>query len=409
MERATTAEKKWIYIALAVWSVIILATLYRGVVLWSHPRQVGVYPLYAQAGWDWIHGHSLYSSTPGLFVYRYSPLTAALMAPLALLPGNIGSGVVRLLSVSAFLGGLWWWSYSVVPVRLDRQQRAILFLLASPIAFQALGDVQMTGLIVGLMLLGTAAAADSFLSLGILFLVLATMVKAYPIALLVLLALIEPRRMTLRSAIVLVAVLALPFALQRPTYVWTQYTQWLTDGLNMRTASPGSHQLVDVRELLGSLHITLTNHQYLLLELAAAGLIAILVVIARLRQTDRRTLIMLTFGLATCWMTLLGPATESQTLIIIAPIAAWLLLAVLLAAAPAGYRWMIALSYALFSLTQIILWFPFHAKLRPLALSSVAGILLMSVLTALMLRQIRPLRPAPLLLHHSGDHRHIVG
>jgi hypothetical protein len=173
----------------------------------------------------------------------------------------------------------------------------------------------------------------------------------------------------------------------------------------MRTAAPGSHQLVDVRELLSSLHVTLTTRQYLILEIIAAAVIGLLVIFARLRHMERRTLIMLTFGLATCWMTLLGPATESQTLIIVAPTVAWLLLAVLLATVPTGYRWLVGLSYALFTVTQIILWFPFHAVLRPLALGSVAGIMLLGVLTALMLDLSQPLWPTPVPIpaHPGGQ------
>jgi hypothetical protein len=374
---------------MGVWALILFVTLFRGVILYGGRHSTGMYPMLEQTGRNWATGQPLYSRLPGLTVFRYSPLAAALMSPLSMIPNPIGSGIIRLLNVGGFLCGLWWWGRAVVPELLDAEQLGALFLAAVPLAFQELGDVQTNGLAVGLMLLGTAAIARFRPTLGMIFLVLATMIKAYPVALLLLLILLFPRQLFWRFLIITGAALALPFALQSPSYVPQQYRDWFAFGLNARGNAPGSHQLLDIRVLFEQFHLAMTAHQYFLLELVAAVLVATLVIHAKLRGMERKTLILLTFGLATCWMTVFGPATESQTYIVVAPIMAWALIACRMKWISPILSWVIIPTYILFAMTQFSWWLSFSQRFHDYGPHAAAGLLLMGTLIGLILQQRR--------------------
>jgi hypothetical protein len=300
-----------------------------------------------------------------------------------------------LLNVAGFLGGLWWWGKSVIPERLNAEQLGALFLCAVPLAFQELGDVQTNGLAVGLMLMGTAAIANFRSTLGIIFLVLATMIKAYPVALLLLLILIFPRQLFWRFLIVTGSALALPFALQSPSYVPQQYKDWLAFGLNARGNPQGSHQLLDIRVVFEQFHFVMTDHQYFLLEIFAAAVVAILVVHARWRGMEQKRLILLTFGLATSWMTVFGPATESQTYIVVAPIMAWAMIAIQTKSISPLLGWIIIPSYILFAMTQFGWWFSFSQRFHEYGPHASAGVLLMGALVLLILQQQGVSPPTP--------------
>jgi hypothetical protein len=47
---------------------------------------------------------------------------------------------------------------------------------------------------------------------------------------------------------------------------------------------------------------------------------------AKIRGVPKQNLLTAMLGLAVCWMTLLGPATENSTYILLAPVAAWIVL-----------------------------------------------------------------------------------
>src|SRR5262245_54620037 len=74
--------------AVAVWVIIVAAV---GVRVLLKPHANTVFPIFSDAGCNWLAGHDLYRPPKsGLDQFRYSPVIAAAFAPCSLLPPLLG-------------------------------------------------------------------------------------------------------------------------------------------------------------------------------------------------------------------------------------------------------------------------------------------------------------------------------
>jgi hypothetical protein len=369
----------WQRLALLTWSIIALLAVGRAVLI-AHPRHGGCYHLFAEAGRQWLAGEDLYTPQISLDVFRYSPLVGAFFAPFGILPDLLGSACLRLVNVTVYIVGFGWWLRVGVPARLTPGQRAALWLLAVPLSAHSLVDVQTNALTVGLLLLAVTAAAQELWGWTAALLLLACSIKAYPFALVLLLVAVFPRRLAARIALATVAVLALPFLLQTPAYVFEQYADWLRWGLNDRHSDGVVHAFRDFRLLCRVWIAPLSDHGYLIAQLAAAAVIAGLCVLQRWRNIEPRRLLATLFGLGCAWMMVFGPATEHTTHIFLAPVLAWAVLDGWLSHRSLLYRTTTLTSFCLFTATQLCLWLPGGARFFQLAPHPIAGLLLMAAL-----------------------------
>ncbi len=300
-------------LGLTAWAILLVVV---GARVLLAPHRHTVYPIFAEAASHWRAGEDLYRPTPD--PYRYSPLVAAFFVPFGLLPDGVGGLLWRLLSAGVFLGGLAWWA---------RERRPLLFLLTMPLALGNVNNGQANLLVIGLLLVAVAALGEGRFALAAVCVAAATLFKMYPLAVGLLLVLAEPRRFGPRLAVALAAGLALPFVLQSPDYVLSQYSGWL------HHLESNDRQILDVElwyrdlRLLCSRWLTPMSYEaYQAVELLG-GLGAAAVGIALIRAgAPRPRLLTLLLALGCCWMTLLGPATESSTYVLLAPVAAWLAL-----------------------------------------------------------------------------------
>jgi hypothetical protein len=375
----------WQRVAFLTWSIIAVLAVGRALLI-AHPRHGGCYAVFAEAGRHWLGGEDLYTPRVGLDVFRYSPLVAAFFVPFGILPDLLGSALLRLVNLGVYLAGVGWWLRAGIPARLTAGQRAALWLLAVPLSAHSLVDVQTNALAIGLLLLAVTAAADERWGWTAAFLLLACAIKVYPIALVLLLVAVFPRRLAARVALATVAVLALPFLLQRPAYVVEQYADWLRWGLNDRHSDGVVHAFRDFRLLCRVWIAPLSERGYLIAQLAAAAGIAGLCLLQRWRKIAPRRLLATLFGLGCAWMMVFGPATEHATHIFLAPALAWAVLDGWLSRRSLLYRTTTLTSFCLFTATQLCLWFPGGARFFQLAPHPIAGLLLMAALAATALR-----------------------
>src|SRR5437868_7107378 len=98
---STASTKRFARIVIGAW-VLLLALVCLRTLL--QPRLHSVYPIFIGAARNWLAGEDLYykgkSPPGGLDDFRYSPVTAALLTPLAPLPDNIGGVLWRLLNAA---------------------------------------------------------------------------------------------------------------------------------------------------------------------------------------------------------------------------------------------------------------------------------------------------------------------
>ena len=363
----------WERLAVVLWAAVLVVICIRGLL---NARKNSVYPIFATAARDFVAGADLYRHCEA--PYRYGPLVAALFVPFSVLPDSIGGVLWRLLNAVVYLAALAWWCEAVLPRSLTARQQALLYLLIIPLSIGSLNNAQSNPLVLGLLLAGVAAVPGGRWNLASGCLALACLFKVYPVAVGLLVAAVYPRRFLGRFLVALTIGLALPFLLKPSAYVLRQYAGWWHH-LQMDDRQQLSVELWyrDLRLLCQAWHIPLSPIAYQLIQLLAAATIAACCLAARLARWHERRLLTMLCSLACCWMTLLGPATESSTYILLAPTLAWSLLDAWLQPLSRWIRTGLVITFGLFLLTQTAVWFPGAARhVRALGLHPLAALLL---------------------------------
>jgi hypothetical protein len=319
----------WVRAAVVVWAALLLGLAIFG---YRYPWSHTVYDIYAQAGRNWWTGHDLYVAE-GTAYFRYSPLFAVGLTPFSVFSDSWGNALWRIFNGLVCAAGIGAWTRKVLPPSLSSSQRAAHFLLVLPLAMHSLYNGQANLLMLGALLLGLAAAAENHWNRAAVWLALATLVKGYPLALALLLAVLYFRQFALRFAAALAVGLLLPFATQRPVIVISQYRSWFAH-LHDST--------IIMRERLRSLdHLfALTGHEltprtWLLIQLFSGLVVPALCLLHARHCTDAKQRLNNTFLLFSIWAILFGPATESCTYAVAGPALAW----ALVEAAEGPARW----------------------------------------------------------------------
>ncbi len=339
---------------IAIWVIATIAVCGR-VALTKSSRQ-DLFPVYQNAGQAWLNGQDLYRNSK--FDYRYSPLFAAVMAPMARLPPKLASISWRLLSIFCFLAALSWTCRAGVPDKFASEQSPLIFLLILPLSLGNLNNGQANLLVLGALLAAVAAVMRGWWMAAAIVLTIAVMIKIYPLAIALLLVVMFPRQLLWRFALCLIVAVALPFALQKIDYVSHQYNDWL---LYLRTEDRTSRSLSewysDLRLLFRVWFVPLSTTTYVVIQLAAATAIGVVAVVGKIRHWPTQRLIAWIFSLSCCWMTLFGPATESATYVLIAPATAWIICGLLVRGGGAIETAWVVVIYGLQLLAGMAGWF----------------------------------------------------
>jgi len=355
-----TRRGRWEQLALFIWMTATVVITAR--VAFTPPSCRTVYPIFKTAGESWLAGQGLYyfSGDPtGKQVYRYSPLVAALLVPFSLIPDPAGAILWRLVNEAALLLAFAWFMRAVLPRPVSPAESAVLFLLIFPLTVDNLNNGQANMVVMALLLACTAAAAEERWALAAGAVALAGLLKIYPLALGLLLAALFPRRFLGWLWAWLLVGLLLPFALQRPEYVLTQYGNWMHYlHLDDRSGWDALGGYRDLRLLFTVWVARPTAAFYLGLQLAGAAGCAVVAVALRVSGWPRRRLLTLVLGLATSWMTLLGPSTESCTYILVAPSLAWALVEAVAARRLAVVHVYLGLAVVFFTVARVGGWIP---------------------------------------------------
>jgi hypothetical protein len=189
---------------------------------------------------------------------------------------------------------------------------------------------------------------------------------------------VYPRKFTVRFLVVLAVGLSLPFLLQRPDYVARQYVHWwellMADN---RIERPISNMVS--RDLWLAIRLAaapMSPAGYHAIQVLLGGGMALLSLAGRFAAWPQHRLLTMIFSLAGCWMVLCGPASESCTYILLAPILAWAMLEAGLDERPLWSRFIPWCSFVLFVFSQTISWFPEDVRVVFLGILPLAGIVL---------------------------------
>jgi len=346
---------------IGIWAAILLGVCLR-IGFSSHSHDV--FGTYADAGRRWATSQPLYSYTRG---FVYSPLVAAFFAPFAWLPIALGSVLWRLLNAAILVGAIFWWLESAIS-NLPKTSSWLVFLLILPLSLGNFNNGQVNPMIIGLLMVALLAAREERWTLSAVVLGFVTYLKIYPLSVGLLLVLLYPRQLGWRLALTLILMGAASFVLQRPSYVLEQYQRWFntraTDDrrMNMDIAPR------DFAMILRFLHIHLSAHFVVFLQILAGAGAAAVCLGGRFKGWSEQRLLTGVLNLGTCWMLLFGPATEDATYAMIAPALAFTLVQAFQPKTPFWMRALVCGSYSILLLGLILNAF-FGLKKTPASMS----------------------------------------
>jgi hypothetical protein len=211
----------------------------------------------------------------------------------------------------------------------------------------------------------------------------ALLVKLYPLALAMLLLLLYPRRFTGPFLFWMLVGFGTPFLLRSPDYVGRQYYHWYqvlkVDDRSQIQISVSYRDLWLLIRLAGE---PISHAAYQLIQVGAALVIAALCWRHKRIHGNDGAVQHWAVELACCWMTVLGPATESCTYILLAPTLAWRVFQSWVRSTALLPRWLLTASGGLFLAPLIANWFPQASRVHALGLQPLAALLLLGVVLA---------------------------
>lgn len=345
------ARTRWEQIAIAVWTAFLLFVCVRSFV---KPTAKTVYPIYSACGYFWCTSQDLYAPDRPEWAqggYRYSPTFAVMCVPFAAFPDNIGGVLWRLICTGALLGSLFWLARSVASKPLSADHFAWLVLLSLPLSLQSVNNGQANILIAATLVGTIAAVREERWNLASVLIAIGFACKVYPLALGLLLIVVNPRTLGWRVPLAVAASVVAPFLTQSPDYVVDQYAKWLrvlrTDD---RSEIDLDQSYRDLWLLIRLYDIPIQRTLYVAIQLVSALALAILVWQRQRIGWAEKPLLISTLALASVWMMFLGPTTESCSFILMAPSFALSIVETLRDGVSKPRGWMLAISVAFFTI-----------------------------------------------------------
>jgi hypothetical protein len=370
-------------LALVVWVAIIAGVA--GRVAFGPLRSQTVVPIYLNAAERWTRGEDVYAVQPPLDIYRYPPPVTPLFVPLTWVPERVAGLAWRAIGVAVLLTGLGVWVRHGLSRPLTGGQRGAVFALAALPTLPSLNNGQVNVLLAGLLLLGATAAARSRGVRAGLWLAVAAVVKVYPVAAALLIALGRPRRIVAAVLIGCAVLAAVPFLFHNPEPVADEYRTFVRlMRSDDRTQGDPKRWPRDALLLLRVWAAAPPVEAYRALQLAVAAGMAGLVLSVTRRTRDPRVLAPLGMHLGCVWMTVFGPATETHTYTLLGPTAA----ATVVLAWPGRWRFGLALAgYGLLVSPTIRDMFPNGVAWQLLAPQPLGALLILAVVVREAVRQ----------------------
>jgi hypothetical protein len=307
----------WNAIAWAVWTAAVLILTIRPLLMSQRGTSFDTYNV---AGLHWIHGEKVYNHTQWIG-FVYSPIVAVFFAPFAFLPVALANIFWRLLNAGVLLGGLAALLKTNLFAGIKQRNVGIVFVLLAPLALGNIDVSQANPLIAGLIMLAIAAVQVERWNVAALCIAIATFFKIYPLAVGLLICVIAPRRFTWRLLIALLLLAIAPFFFQRWPYVANQYHEWIaTRASDDRRNWPVEKLPLDLWFLFRWLgQVSIASRIYSLIQLGSALALAVFGAFGTWKNWSTARVSTGLFCLASVWMILCGPATESYTYLLLAP------------------------------------------------------------------------------------------
>jgi Glycosyltransferase family 87 len=320
--------------ALAVWLTAAAALAFRTLL---SPDTHTAFPIFAASSLHYWSDHPLYGNYKPLDYFRYPPVFAVAITPLALLGHCLGGILWSWLGLAVYGAGVWRLLRDVLPERdWSRGRQSAFLLLALLGALPGLWNAQSNALAMGLLLLGGADLMRRKWWPAAWLLAGSVLLKLTPLAPVLLLCALYPRRLLGRFGFALVVIGLVPFLTGSPSWVLRHYEEWLghlsgsscerwpgfRDGWTLWMVIQQMRGVVRGPLVLDA---PLASPFYRTLQLLTAGLVLLWCLVRQRQGLGEKRLLTETLTLGTGWLMLFGPSVEHATYAFLAPLLAWAL------------------------------------------------------------------------------------
>jgi glycosyl transferase family 87 len=314
-------DRFWNPVAILAWTVSLSAIIGR---ILASPDRVTNINRYLRAGRAWIEGSPLYIYTPNKG-FVYGPFSAVCYAMASYLPDVWLRILWCLLSAALLLGGMWAMMTSAPFSQLPPRRLGLAFLLVLPLALGNFDSAQANAFLAGLIMIAFAAACSERWTIAAIALAVAIHWKVYPVVAGMLLVLLFPRRFSWRLGLAVVIAGLIPFLFQKASYVTEQYQLWY----DTRTADNRLTYSLAIAPrdlwfvLVQAAGLPVSQAVYRAIQALSGLAIAVYCLWGKVKNLPSERLLAGAFSLVCAWMTLLGPASELYTYLLIAPAVAF--------------------------------------------------------------------------------------
>jgi alpha-1,2-mannosyltransferase len=372
---------RWEKLTWAVWIALLAGMCGRAFLM---PNSRTVYNIWSSSSMLWWSGGELYqphrpaSVPPG---FRYSPTFAILTTPFAWFPDAVGGVLWRCCCTILFAGAVSWWIRAVLPWRLSRDQAAQLFLLMLPLSVQSMSNAQANVPVITCLLATVAAIKERRWTWAAVFIAVAFGMKVYPLALGLVLVVLYPRQLGWRVPLAILAWLALPLLTQNTDRVVDQYQKWYTCVKeDDRSAIMWDQMYRDAWLLLRLAKVPVSREAYEIFEAFSGLAVAGLCWHRQRAGWPEKESLNGALALTCTWMLILGPASESCTYILLAPVLAASLVKALNESGGSWRRHLLYASCAFFLVAVCLGTLPGAALWHSWGLHPIGGLLYMAYL-----------------------------
>lgn len=315
------------WLPISLWLILVIVVSVRATLA---PTKGTVYPTFALAGHTFAKGEPVYGNYEAHF--RYSPAWAAFFSIFNLIPDQIASIAWRLLNLVILTWGAYRFQKCCFPEWPDLAC-SLWWVGLFPFCIGSFNNAQANLLLLGLLMgsVATFAARQSTLS-GIL-LAIAISLKVYPFAMALLLLLIRPKELLPPLVVSLLLIAGLPLVFHDSAYVIDLYRNWIHSSLgDTKIELDLKNSNRDIWLLIKAYSLPISYRAYQVIQLAAAACLAFWTWRNRsalLENPPARIKYVWLFCLTITWMLVFGPASESSTYALTAPLAAMAIVMVL--------------------------------------------------------------------------------
>ena len=308
--RAWFAIPLMLRVAIGLWLALFFGVL--GRVVFSPVTSQSVVPIYLGAGERWLEAKPLYGVVCDDDLFRNPPGFALLFSGVTSAPPKLVAIVWRMIGIGIFLWGLVQWRRI-----LGSSKSGWSLSVAALLILPSFNNGQVNLHVVGCVLCGMSAAAYKRWWLASAWLTAGIALKLYPIAAAGLAFVVQPRKLFPRLLVLSAAAFAVPFLFQEPLYVVYQHEEFITCAMEDDRTHAIPDRVPRDWTIIPHLYFDVIASQEteLVVSIVSGLLMAGLV---WFRRTEGFAL---PLALALIWMTLFGPATESNTYSLLAPLA----------------------------------------------------------------------------------------